>query len=33
MKTVEIVVIGFGDRADQYTKYAIKNPEKLKVKV
>ena len=32
MKTVEVVVIGFVDRAEQYTKYAISNPGKMKVK-
>lgn len=32
MKKVSVVVIGFGDRAVAYTKYALNNPERLEVK-
>ena len=32
MKRVSVVVIGFGDRAVAYTKYALNNPDRLEVK-
>ena len=32
MKKVSVVVIGFGDRAVAYTKYALDNPDRLEVK-
>lgn len=32
MKAVSVVVIGFGDRAVAYTKYAVAHPERLTVK-
>ena len=32
MKKVSVVVIGFGDRAVAYTKYALNNPDRLEVK-
>ena len=32
MKKISVVVIGFGDRAVAYTKYALNNPDKLEVK-
>jgi predicted dehydrogenase len=32
MQKVSVVVIGFGDRAVAYTKYALNNPDRLEVK-
>lgn len=32
MKTVSVVVVGFGDRAVEYTKYALGHPDRLTVK-
>ena len=31
MKTVQVIVVGFGDRGRAYTKYALNHPERLKV--
>ncbi len=31
MKKVTVVVVGFGDRAVAYTKYALNNPDRLQV--
>lgn len=32
MEAVSVVVVGFGDRAVAYTKYALAHPDRLKVR-
>ena len=32
MKSISVVVVGFGDRAAAYTKYALVHPERLQVR-
>lgn len=31
MESVKVIVVGFGDRGAAYTKYALDNPDRLKV--